>query len=69
LINNVIQNYQEAIVKIYVEALKSFNRPVGREIFISMLKGKKDSKIMKSRYYENTYYGIFASFKGNEVSR
>jgi ATP-dependent DNA helicase RecQ len=33
-----------------------------------MLKGRKDSKIVKGKYYENEYYGIFASFKGNEVS-
>ena len=65
---DVIENYQEAIVKIYVSALRTFIRPIGREIFISMLKGRKDSKIVKGKYYENEYYGIFASFKGNEVS-
>lgn len=66
--NDVIENYQEAIVKIYVSALRTFRRPVGREIFISMLKGRKDSKIVKGKYYENYYYGIFSSFKGNEIS-
>lgn len=66
--NDIIENYQEAIVKIYISALHTFRRPVGREIFISMLKGRKDSKIVKGKYYENEYYGIFGSFKGNEVS-
>ncbi len=66
--NELIENYQEIIAKIYVGALKSLNRKVGREIFISMLKGRKDSKIVKGNYYKNEYYGIFASFRGNEIS-
>ena len=66
--NELIENYQEIIAKIYVEALRSLNRKVGREIFISMLKGRKDSKIVKGNYYKNEYYGIFSSFRGNEIS-
>ena len=66
--NKYIMSYQRAIAKIYVAALQSFNRKVGKEIFISMLKGRKDSKIVEGKYYENEYYGIFASFKGNEVA-
>ena len=66
--NELLENYQEAIVKIYVAALKSLNRKVGREIFISMLKGRKDNKIVKGKYYENEYYGVFSSFRGNEIS-
>ena len=66
--NELLENYQEVIAKIYVAALRSLNRKVGREIFISMLKGRKDSKIIKGKYYENEYYGVFASFRGNEIS-
>ena len=66
--SELINNYQEVIAKIYVSALKSLNRKVGREIFISMLKGRKDSKIVAGKYYKNEYYGIFSSFKGSELS-
>ena len=66
--NELIDSYQEIIVKIFVAALRSFDRRVGREIFISMLKGRKDSKIVKGKYYENEYYGIFSSFRGNEIN-
>lgn len=66
--NDLLGNYQEAIAKIYVAALKSLKRKVGREIFISMLKGRKDSKIINGKYYENEYYGVFSSFRGNEIS-
>lgn len=44
--NELIKSYQEIIVKIFIDSLRSIDRPVGREIFISMLKGKKDSKII-----------------------
>lgn len=66
--NELIQNYQEVIVKIVLASLKSVGRPVGREIFISMLKGRKDSKIVKSKYYINEYYGIFSFFRGGEIA-
>lgn len=66
--NDLLGNYQEAIAKIYVAALKSLKRKVGREIFISMLKGRKDNKIINGKYYENEYYGVFSSFRGNEIS-
>ena len=49
--NNFIMDYQKAIVKIYIKALQSMNRRVGREIFVSMLKGRKDSKIISSKSY------------------
>ena len=48
--NELLENYQEVIAKIYVAALRSLNRKVGREIFISMLKGRKDSKIIKGKF-------------------
>lgn len=59
--NKLIDSYQEIIVKIVIAALRSFDRHVGREIFISMLKGRKDSKIVKGKYYKNEYYGVFSS--------
>lgn len=64
----LIDSYQEIIVKIFIVSLRSFNRLVGREIFISMLKGRKDSKIVKGKYYENEYYGVFSCFRGNEIN-
>jgi len=66
--NELIQKYQETIVEILIASLKSFNRRVGKEIFISMLKGKKDSKIVKGKYYNNEYYGIFSIFSRDDLS-
>lgn len=46
--NKLIDSYQEIIVKIVVASLRSFGRPVGREIFISMLKRNVKDKVLCS---------------------
>ena len=44
-------------------SLDYLNCFVGREIFITMLRGGKDSKIVLGKYYENPCYGIFSNYK------
>lgn len=66
--NELIKNYQDTIVQIFVASVKSFNRPIGKDIYISILKGRKDSKIIKGKYYTNEYYGVFSYFPTAELS-
>lgn len=66
--NRLIESYQEIIAQIFVDAVKSLGRQVGKDMYISLLRGKKNSKIINGKYYQNEYYGIFSYLPINELS-